>query len=231
MLFVFDESDLRHRQKLQLFGNMQLIVELYLHNQIPEGIIMTCIASLMEDLQNDQSVEILCQMLTKIATHVTKKARQEKENEKHMNQINASAEKRAAAKRKSIKNCAINLEYVEGTLQRLFSYRNSDSMSSRIKFKIQDLMDIYNEPNSWREVIYEERLMIDSEGFQYKYVPKDMILSEEAVKKNMGSGKRRKGTENSQNDGYMYVKKNQEKTPSHSKTDGSGSKTEGGLKY
>lgn len=31
MLYVFDESDIRHRQKLQLFGNMQLIVELFLH--------------------------------------------------------------------------------------------------------------------------------------------------------------------------------------------------------
>lgn len=29
--------------------------------------------------------------------------------------------------------------------------------------------------------------MIDSEGFQYKYVPKDMIMSEETVKKNGGS--------------------------------------------
>lgn len=60
MLFVFDEGEIRHRQKLQLFGNMQLVVELYLHNQIPEGIIITCVASLMDDIGNDQSVEILC---------------------------------------------------------------------------------------------------------------------------------------------------------------------------
>lgn len=60
MLYVFDKEEIKHRQKLQLFGNMRLIVELYLHNQIPEGIIITCITSLMEDIDNDQSVEILC---------------------------------------------------------------------------------------------------------------------------------------------------------------------------
>jgi hypothetical protein len=42
MLYVFDKEEIKHRQKLQLFGNMRLIVELYLHGQIPEGIIITC---------------------------------------------------------------------------------------------------------------------------------------------------------------------------------------------
>lgn len=75
-------------------------------------------------------------MLQKIASHVCKKAKQEKEIEKQLNLTNASAEKKAAAKRKSLKNCQINLEYVEGVLQRLFTYRNSDGLSSRIRFKI-----------------------------------------------------------------------------------------------
>lgn len=66
-----------------------------------------------------------------------------------MNMTNTSAEKRAALKRKSIKNNQINLEYVEGTLQRLFSYRETEALSSRIRFKIQDLMDQYLESGSW----------------------------------------------------------------------------------
>jgi hypothetical protein len=53
MLYVFDEAEIKHREKLQLFGNMRLIVELWLHGQIPEGIIMTCVASLLEDLSHD----------------------------------------------------------------------------------------------------------------------------------------------------------------------------------
>ena len=59
MLFIFDADEIKHRQKLQLFGNMRLIVELHLHNQIPEGIIITCINSLLDDIM-DQSCEILC---------------------------------------------------------------------------------------------------------------------------------------------------------------------------
>lgn len=32
MLYVFDQEEIKFRQKLQLFGNMRLIVELYLNN-------------------------------------------------------------------------------------------------------------------------------------------------------------------------------------------------------
>jgi hypothetical protein len=43
MLYVFDELEIKFRQKLQLYGNMRLIMELYTHHQISEGIILTCI--------------------------------------------------------------------------------------------------------------------------------------------------------------------------------------------
>ncbi|MFS8159448.1 MAG: hypothetical protein ACMG6E_04385 [Candidatus Roizmanbacteria bacterium] len=32
MLFVFDEQEIKYRQKLQLHGNMRLIVELFTHH-------------------------------------------------------------------------------------------------------------------------------------------------------------------------------------------------------
>lgn len=82
MLQVFDKEEIKHRQKLQLFGNMRLIVELYIHGQIPEAIIITCMSTLLEDLDNDQSVEILTQMLQKIAEFVTDRYKQDKEAEK-----------------------------------------------------------------------------------------------------------------------------------------------------
>ncbi len=90
MLYVFDKEEIKHRQKLQLFGNMRLIVELYLHGQIPEGIIMTCMQALLEDMDHDQSVEILCQMLGKIAGHVVARHYQEKE----IDSSNSSPEKK-----------------------------------------------------------------------------------------------------------------------------------------
>lgn len=77
MLYVFDEQEIKYRQKLQLYGNMKLIVELYTHNQIPEVVIVTCIDSLLEEII-DQNVEILCQMLPKLTSHVIHKLNQEK---------------------------------------------------------------------------------------------------------------------------------------------------------
>ena len=59
MLFVYDSEEIKFRQRLQLFGNMSLLVELYVQSQIPEGIIKTCVGSLLEDI-HDQSAEILC---------------------------------------------------------------------------------------------------------------------------------------------------------------------------
>ena len=50
---------------------------------------------------------------------------------------------------------AINLEYVEGVLQKLFALRQADVLSSRVRFMIQDLIDLYQ--RDWKEVIYGER--------------------------------------------------------------------------
>jgi hypothetical protein len=68
MLYVFDESEIRERQKDQMFGNMALIVELYKRNLFRAGLLITCIDELFEEI-NNQNVEILCQMLRKITLH------------------------------------------------------------------------------------------------------------------------------------------------------------------
>jgi hypothetical protein len=59
MLYVFDEDEIKYRQTLQLHGNMRLIVELFVNQQIPEAIIVKCIDNLLNDI-NDLNVEILC---------------------------------------------------------------------------------------------------------------------------------------------------------------------------
>jgi len=66
----------------------------------------------------------------------------------------------------------INLEYADTMCQKLFSYRQDDRFESRIKFKIQDLIDAYNK--EWRFVISEARSRVqDIEGFKKVYIPKD----------------------------------------------------------
>ena len=75
MLFVYDTDEIKHRQRLQRFGNMSLLVELFIQRQIQESIIKTCIETMLdEDNINDLSVEILCQMMHKIAPYIVKTA-------------------------------------------------------------------------------------------------------------------------------------------------------------
>lgn len=73
---------------------------------------------------------------------------------------------------------AINLDYADKVCQNLFEHRQNTTLPSRIRFKIQDLIDAYNK--DWRFVISEQKNRItDNEGFKQIYVQKDKILSEE----------------------------------------------------
>ena len=52
MLFVFDSEEIKHRRNLQQFGNMSLLVELYVQNHISEKVIEISIDTLREDLND-----------------------------------------------------------------------------------------------------------------------------------------------------------------------------------
>ena len=69
-------------------------------------------------------------------------------------------------------------------------------------------MDQYNK--EWKCVIYGERNMVDSEGFLYKYVPKDAIFVDTNP-----SGKNRKNSKKlgegaATGNAYIYMKKTSE---------------------
>ena len=221
MQFVFSAEELRHRLKLQLFGNMRLIAELYVHNQIPEDIIITCITSLLDEV-NDQSIEILCQMLPKIAGNLVRRAIREREDALADNgeSQHSSTEKPRRRKKSSYRTHSINLDYVESIMKKVFDYRQSELLSSRVRFKIQDLMDDYE--REWKKTMQEEKMLFDNEGFAYKYVPKETIAAENGAaqyqKKNkapLASGQKQAKQEEDQK-GFIYVKKNQEQQPSSS---------------
>lgn len=82
---------------------------------------------------NGQNVEILCQMLYKLATFQVAQPR------------NASHSKQSQ----------IDLEWIDSTLQRLFKERDNLELNSRIRFCIQDLIDSYNK--SWRAEIIKAK--------------------------------------------------------------------------
>ena len=135
-----------------MYGNMKLLAELYTHNCLNEGILNTCIESLYNEI-NDQNVEILCNLITKITKYcITIAQNEQKEHSKES--------KRA----KKLKDHQINLGYVESKLTRLFSYRKSDLISQRVKFMIQDVIDEYNK--EWRDFLLSgDGPKVDAEGF------------------------------------------------------------------
>lgn len=113
MLHVFDQSEIKFRLKEQMFGNMHLIVELYKYGQIKSNIITMCIDDMFVEI-NGQNVEILCQMLFKLATFQVAQPR------------NASHPKQSQ----------IDLEWIDCTLTRLFKERDNMELNSRIRFCI-----------------------------------------------------------------------------------------------
>ena len=53
----------------------------------------------------------------------------------------------------------------------MFKERHNTQVESRVRFKIQDLMDAFE--RDWKhEIFYVRRHETDSDGFQKKYVPK-----------------------------------------------------------
>jgi hypothetical protein len=74
----------------------------------------------------------------------------------------------------------IDLEYLDQCLQGMFRERQNRKIESRVRFKIQDLIDKYEK--DWKhEIYFKRRNAIDNEGFQKKYVPKGSKLAIEAA--------------------------------------------------
>ena len=105
-------------------------------------------------------------------------------------------------------NKVINLDYADSICNNLFEHRKNEALQSRIRFKIQDLIDAYNK--QWRHVISESKNRVfDNEGFKQIYVPKDQILTNDQVF-HPGSSRKDKGgkkREGSQSKGYYYKAK------------------------
>ena len=59
-----------------MYGNMYLLTELYIANQLNGNIIKTCLEDLQQEI-NDQNVEILCYMMNKLMCNLVKKAKVE----------------------------------------------------------------------------------------------------------------------------------------------------------
>ena len=74
-------------------------------------------------------MEILVQMMFKIAPFIIRIA------------VRESQQNAVEKKKKTLANSEVNLTFLENTLSKIFSFRNSSELSSRVRFKVQDLID------------------------------------------------------------------------------------------
>ena len=188
-----------------MHGNMKLIVELFKLDMVKGQIVKTCLDELFQEMSG-RNIEVLCGMLDTLSTYQCKmshKARTEKAEpkaeplptvpEKQNNQQRKYQVKgEAARKQYKAKNSVVSLDYLEICLQNMFRERTNTQVESRVRFKIQDLIDKFEK--DWKhEIFYHRRNETDSEGFQKKYVPKGSKLAQEANAAAKRSGSRMSG--------------------------------------
>ena len=68
MLFVFDQDELKRKQQDQMYGNMRLIVELFILDMVNGNIVKTCLDELFQELST-RNIEVLCSMLDTLTSH------------------------------------------------------------------------------------------------------------------------------------------------------------------
>ena len=105
-----------------MYGNMYLLTELFIAKQLNGNIIKTC----LDDLQlekNDQNIEIICYMMTKLMSDL---CRQSKNDNK--TSYNTKTGKKVVK--------VINLDYTDVICQKIFLFRQDVSLTNRTKFKI-----------------------------------------------------------------------------------------------
>jgi len=106
MMYLFDENELNERKKEQMYGNMYLITELFIAKQLNGNIIKTCLDDLMQEI-NDQNVEIMCYMITKLMNDICRQAKSE------MKQQESSGTK--ITKKSPLQSKVINVDYCESS--------------------------------------------------------------------------------------------------------------------
>ena len=106
-------------------------------------------------------MEIICYMMSKLMADLCRQSRNEGKSGSVFN---------SKTGKKVVK--VINLDYADSICQKLFTFRNDKDLTNRTKFKIQDVIDVYNK--EWRYDIADAKSKVsDKEGFTHIYIPKD----------------------------------------------------------
>lgn len=103
---------------------MYLLTELYIAKQLNGNIIKTCLDDLQQET-NDQNIEIICYMMSKLMADLCRLSKAEGK---------AASTYNSKTGKKVVK--VINLDYADSICQKLFTFRTNETLTNRTKFKI-----------------------------------------------------------------------------------------------
>jgi hypothetical protein len=123
-----------------LFGNIKLIGELYCLGHISDKIIKECFVFLLREI-NDHNVEILCLLIEKVGNHLIKPS----------NLGNARKNKGYHPSFEEDLMDQLTDDILEDIIHKILSMKSDKKLSSKIRFKIQDLIELYD--LKWKPIL------------------------------------------------------------------------------
>jgi len=124
------EEEKSFKKKQRVFGNIKLIGELFAHGAINDNIVVACIDKLKKE-GNENAIENICHLVGTIG-------------KKLYEYFAYEARLTTLTKKPKLRIKVINKEIFDDYIDYLISLKQTDKISSRVKFLIQDIIDFRN---------------------------------------------------------------------------------------
>eukprot|EP01022_Parablepharisma_sp_SALTPOND_P031848 TRINITY_DN818_c2_g1_i1.p4 TRINITY_DN818_c2_g1~~TRINITY_DN818_c2_g1_i1.p4 ORF type:complete len:458 (-),score=66.86 TRINITY_DN818_c2_g1_i1:2289-3662(-) len=127
------EEEKAFKKKQRIFGNMKLIGELFSHGAINDTIVVQCMEKMKKE-GSEGSIENICHLLMTVG-------------KKLYEYFAFEARLTTLTKKPRLRIKVINKELFDDYIDYLVAIKQTDKITSRVKFLIQDLIDIRD--NDW----------------------------------------------------------------------------------
>jgi hypothetical protein len=117
-----------------LFGNIKLIGALYCLGHISDKIIKECFSFLLREI-NDYNVEILCLLIEKVGNHLIKPSTQGNNRRNKTNHPSFEEDMMDQ----------LTDDILEDIIHKILAMKTNKTLSSKIRFRIQDLIELYDQ--------------------------------------------------------------------------------------
>jgi translation initiation factor 4G len=123
-----DEEEKKQKKKQRLYGNMKLIGELFVRNYLEDNAVKECLDKLLKEIKEDD-IENACHLLLTIGRKLYAR-------------FAFDEKKTTITKKPKLRLKVLNKEEFDNYIDLLISLRQADKVSSRLKFMIQDIVEV-----------------------------------------------------------------------------------------